>query len=481
MREQHPIDELFARALRDAEEAPPARVWAGVVREREGAHLLLRLRRKWVWPALLLLLGGGAYWAATAVQGPSADRRAMAHGDPPAMVAASAATEPAAGPFGAALGDDAATPGGTEGPDAIKPATGAAQARHAGTPAIPTSGTEAPAATAHGTAAIMAVPAPGGPGNGTVPRAQEGPATAFARPSAMQDTGLHGPAEGGLTFPEPGGRAPEMGRTAPGRLRPLAPRPTLQPLPMETRPAPLRAPGSHRHAWWIAATAGTYRETRTWHGGDQALAHALQATETPHYTIGLGMLAGMEWRGGWNVATGLEHSASRYDFKQIDHLSGRRDSLITHVVTFNSSVIGSYTDTLTTYTETTRTVAAMNRYTSLRIPVEVGWHRAWRRWHGGVRAGLSTEFNAMRSGITSVQGTAQGVDVGATEVHKAVLLGGSLALDAGYAINGRLGLWASPGYATGLFSLSPPNGSPRASGDRWGIRLRLAYTLCPKP
>ena len=61
MREQHPLDDLFARTLRDAEAAPSDAVWEGIVQERGWAHLtLLRLRRRWVWLALLLLLGGTA-------------------------------------------------------------------------------------------------------------------------------------------------------------------------------------------------------------------------------------------------------------------------------------------------------------------------------------------------------------------------------------------------------------------------------------
>ena len=189
----------------------------------------------------------------------------------------------------------------------------------------------------------------------------------------------------------------------------------------------------------------------------------------------------MSYQGGWGLATGLEYSAARYDFQHLDQFSSMRDSLITHVITFNSQVVDSYVDTLTTFTEVRRTVAAVNHYTSIRVPLEGSWHKAWRRWHFGVRGGMAMEFNTMRSGVTLMnkQGGTRSVDVSSTEKRTAVLLSCGLAADVGYAINERMAIWASPGYATGLFSLSPNDGTPYAMPERMGLRFRLAYTLRP--
>src|SRR5690606_9443809 len=67
---QHPIDELFARGLRNAEETPPPQVWEGIAQERSWAHLtLLHLRRKWGWLALLLLVGGTATYVGSRPSG----------------------------------------------------------------------------------------------------------------------------------------------------------------------------------------------------------------------------------------------------------------------------------------------------------------------------------------------------------------------------------------------------------------------------
>ena len=55
MSERHPIDELFHRALHDAEVTPPPAVWEGIVRKRSK-----RRGGYWGWLAAGLLLLGSA-------------------------------------------------------------------------------------------------------------------------------------------------------------------------------------------------------------------------------------------------------------------------------------------------------------------------------------------------------------------------------------------------------------------------------------
>ena len=64
MNGKHPIDELFARHLRDAEAQPPRAVWEGIVRERAKARPAgAQSRGRWGLAAiLLLLLGAAGYW-----------------------------------------------------------------------------------------------------------------------------------------------------------------------------------------------------------------------------------------------------------------------------------------------------------------------------------------------------------------------------------------------------------------------------------
>jgi opacity protein-like surface antigen len=227
---------------------------------------------------------------------------------------------------------------------------------------------------------------------------------------------------------------------------------------------------------------GEYRESRAWRGGDPRLAQALNGTETAHSPWSIGILGGMEGRNGWGISIGLGYNAAHYDFHHVDRILSRNDSLVPYVITFNSQVIASYMDTVTTFSEERHPVAAMNRYSLIRVPIEVSWHRPWRRWQYGLRAGLSAEFNTMISGITLVsdgnESGTRSVDVASDlERRTNALLTGSVAADLGYALTDRWALWASPTVAIGLLPLSHASDAPYAMPDRLGMRLRLSYSF----
>lgn len=502
MNDKHPIDELFSRGLGDAEAAPPTAVWEGIVRERNWAHLtLLRLRRQWGWLALVLLLGG----TATYVGINSGREKQMADAQHPEQ-----SMQPNA------LGENAPR------------SAPSLEVQQASFVDHDVEGTRTFASEVQGETHSSAAKPEHQSTKASVVKA-EPVAISSARVSGSNESRVERPTPGtgSATIPDRPVRVVENEHVGPNdpeqelsastsvvrsTEQPLSPaavamaaepalrddafgleriRPSMLQVRSSILDRELHAaepqfgtpPEFHgpRHAWWVAITAGQFRETRTWHGGDSQLVNALQSTETPHHTLNLGVLAGLSYRGGWGLATGLEYSAARYDFQHLDQFSSIRDSLVTHVITFNSQVVDSYVDTLTTFTEVRRTVAAVNHYTSLRVPLEGSWHKAWRRWHFGFRGGMAMEFNTMRSGVTLMneQGGTRSVDVSTTEKRTAILLSGGLAADVGYAINERLGIWASPGYASGLLSLSPTDGTPYAVPERMGIRFRLAYTLRP--
>ncbi|MFN3874516.1 MAG: hypothetical protein ACK4L7_01225, partial [Flavobacteriales bacterium] len=126
MRERHPIDELFASALRDAEAPPPPALGAAIMaRARRRRHLL------WGWraAAALLLIGGAAWWVMheggprreAALSSAAAGHGGGAPSPPPearpseiGMARGPAATEPEAADALTALAR--AAPGGDEGP-----------------------------------------------------------------------------------------------------------------------------------------------------------------------------------------------------------------------------------------------------------------------------------------------------------------------------------------------------------------------------
>lgn len=469
MKDEHPIDDLFARALHDAEASPPPRVWDGVVRERDRRHpLLLQLRRRWGWLVLALLVGAGTALVATG----GGTRKSGTLAQVPANTAAipppeqhHVITAAPAGPAADPATEAATTERDPASEDTPNPVAGE---RDVAAPPTPSPAHAHRAITAGATGAQSDAP-------------KDKPSPSAPRATGAIAANAPGPPE--VRKPE----NPERPSVAAGAAWGAAWLP-LRHAPVEVvppLPVPLAAPPyavmADRPAWWVAIGIGPYRESRTWHGSDAGLVRALQGTETPHYTTALGIYTGWEWRGGWGLSTGMEYSGTRYDFRHLDRFQSRHDSLVTHVVTFNASVIGSFTDTIPVVAEVQRPVASMNRYASVYIPVEGSWHRSWFRWHYGIRAGVGLGYHIMRSGITLVNtpGGTRSVDVDAVETHTDIQVGVGLGLDLGYAFNERLAIWATPHYGTGLFSLQPTDGTPHTITTRTGLRVRLAYTLRP--
>lgn len=480
MKEQHPIDELFARVLRNAEAEPPARVWQGIAHGRKRAGWL----RRWGWLPLLLLcttgIGYGLMDQRTSTSAESAPALSLASPNAPLGEATSqtimqeeaepannlARSAPAAVEHQGEHTANAAL-GQQSGP--AMPASGQAALEQRATTAVPPHGasgtTEAnPARTA--TDMAVAIEAEGSAqhahvGDASLAAGITGSGLAVARSSNVAETTR------GL------GRAYRLST----QLPPVGSEPVAADL-LHAGPLSFAAP--HR-SWWIAATAGQFRENRTWKGGDDELRTALQGTELPHATTAFGMVIGVHGRGGWSLATGIEHHAGRYNFKHADRFRTRRDSIVTYVVTFNSLILATSTDTISTFSEEQRSVAAVNRYSTLRIPVEIAWHAPYRRFRLGVRAGLALELSTLRSGATLMhngQGL-QSVEVDPVDKQRMSVLAGGLGADFGYVLTEHWSLWASPVYEAALLSLSPAGHLPYALPERMGLRFRLAYTIRP--
>jgi hypothetical protein len=488
MKDKHPIDELFARGLRDAGAEPPPQVWEGIVRERDWAHLvLLRLRRRWGWLALVLLLGGiGAYGGLatrkpappdmTASISPSIGHDTAPMQQAPSPVALQTALRESAtnrtAPVEAEesparhgrsnLRNNAPASTGTS---AAPPATATTQ-DSLGESRQPRTGT----ASATGTSIHRTRPGQG-PDAPASMRLAENPST----PASIPGSTAMLPAPQAILNANP-----LAAETFPARMSLLYPATALAELP-GLRSGTLPPPGQPRHSWWLAATAGIYGETRSWRGANADLNRALQQAETPHHSTFLGVMAGREGPTGWGYSAGVEYGTIRYNYGHLDQYRSLSDSIIQQVVTFNSQVIYSFSDTLTTESQVSRRMVAVNRYVLVRVPVELGWHRAWRRWQFGARAGVALEFSTQRAGLTLMDaaGGTRSVDFTAGERRSALVACGTLGADAGFAFTDRLALWATPGYTLGLLSLWPTDGTPYAVPTRLGVRFRLAYTIRP--
>ncbi|MEO8734177.1 MAG: hypothetical protein ABI373_07585 [Flavobacteriales bacterium] len=237
-----------------------------------------------------------------------------------------------------------------------------------------------------------------------------------------------------------------------------------------------------RIRWWIGLDVGSYAETRKWHGGDLVIAQALNSTERSHPVWGTGLSGGLVSSKGWGLSLGVMYCASRSEFRHVDHVLAPMDSLVPYVVTFNGEVIASYTETISVLAPAQEQIAAENRYSTLRIPVEASWQHGMGRWKYRAAICAAVEYNTLRSGVTLENGVdgsgLSTVDIRSTNMKRnTVLMTGSVALDIGYALTENWQLWAGPSYAIGLFPLSHNGNYPYAMPLRPGIHASLCYML----
>ncbi len=483
MKEQHPVDDLFARALREAEVTPPPEVWQAIASQQgSGGN---RLAQRWGWLPLVLLLGGAGSVLLTVHSKPDQAGRTNAPETLPTWRSAHPERlAPQMGmrePVGAGPGNHEALPAiytmRKAGPSQKLGLQANQSARQAGLAGKQTSSSTSSMA-GHGTTSPHPESNPPHtlveqdlPAAGALTHGHYSPPTkAWHTPSAILSGGVH-------PTPTTTVRA-EDSRPEHLALRQFNTAPII---PLQVQAAP---PVTYRrvsNAWWVAANAGLGTEHRTWRGGEPGLIKALQSTEVPHPAASMGFLFGRESRGGWSVATGLEQSVSRFNFRHVDRYSTRQDSLVTYLITFNSQVLTSYTDTVSVFNNVLNPVEAVNRVTTLRIPMEVGWRTAYGRFLFGARSGISLEMSTIRSGAT-LTSTAEGIrseNAIKAQDRTTFLVGGTVAADLGYALHERWGVWASPSFTTGLFPLYQAEQQPYAVSHRLGIRFRLSYTLKP--
>jgi len=459
MNERQPVDDLFARVLRDAEAEPPQVVWDGIMEERGALRRgWLLLKRRWGLLVLILLFSGiGTYEVLSSSAGKG---RANNSGQLRTMMVSSEVL----------AGSDVPTNDNTTGftasasehpefhskPDPLKTikarripnshatsATGAQSASPAKAPSHSALGTTP---DQDRTSALTSIEE-----EARTPHATMLPPNEFAHMSVERILFRNALADHSI-----GGLAP-VGLSAPPLLR-------------------------NRTRWWVGLDVGAYAETRKWHGGDPQLAEALNGTESAHPLWGTGLSVGMVQSKGWGLSVGIMYCAGHSEFRHLDHVLAPMDSLVPYVVTFNNEVIASYTETVSVLAPAQQQVSVENRYSTLRIPVEASWQHSVHRWKYRAALGSAVEFNTLRSGVTlenGVDGSGLAtVDAGSTNMKRTtVLITGSAGLDVGYALTEDWMLWAGPSYVIGLFPLSPTENYPYAMPERSGFHVRLCYML----
>lgn len=461
MREAHPIDDRFRRALAAAEAEPPAelaaRITAAAGRKRRA--LLWRWRLAAV---LLLLLAGGVFWLRPWAGTTS---RAVAHMAAQHEEAVTAPTKSA----------PRKVPGKSEEkpqPLVEEPAVTA--------PAQPASRVEVEAEAVGQPRARRSAPEMaergglGAQGGSTNPRAREPRAAEPARSFSPKADAEPAAAEAPQAAP-------------PDRHAPLARLPLLGawraslPASPALRTAPTHDYFTPRGTWWIGPMASLQAGRSSWSGGPANLVNALHAGRRWQEDFAGGLLAGRRWPSGWGLWMGLEAERSSQAYRSIERREEiHQELVVTQLVTLNAQVVFVNVDTVSTaYVRESVSEGADSRL-RVRIPVEASWTRSLGRWSAGLRGGVHLTYTAARSTASLVADAPDG-SIRARALSDAELCArypASLSAMAGaeiaYSLSDRLALSAVP-FAALPFATLGPRAGVWFTHERFGLRFQLLH------
>ncbi len=452
MQAKHPIDELFHGALAQAEAAPPAGLFEGVMADRA--------KRKrgaaWWWKAGALLLIGCALGSAIVFQ----QSRNML-GQPVAQGLSSRVNTEAA---------QATTAEGLNTSD--KPVLTQVQAGGASG----SSGNEITATIAipTDTNPQREGPEPNGKGTHvTVPK------TANNIPNKPSVTPASAAEKTPTEMPAPWSASDEDPTTM--DLRGAA-------LPSLAAGAPIRAVQPQafvlRHGeWWMGARAAALNETRTWSGSNTRLVEALNAAEASATYWSLGIVGGRTWRSGLSLGTGLLFERSERAFSTTYRTLVEEQEITSYYVTLNDEVFVSNVDTLITTSYSENNVSGIYRRALVRIPLELGWRFDLKRWGIMPKAGLLLELNVQRQGLSLDQANSDGplmavqLDPEAMRQRHPDLLMAMVGAELSFMVSERWRMSANPVIMWTAAPLGPQGAQPRSVPQRSGLEFGLTYTF----
>lgn len=491
MREQQPIDDLFARALRDATSEPPPAAWDGIISKRDREHVaLLRIQRRWWIIPLLLLFAGGAAGYMTSADGAHSGPETVARGDLNGGHIRTGNAE---------LLDptpvDLLVQRSNVPDENSKTVPASRQSKVQGSPVQPSENAHSPMVKLQVSPVVAndirdmmgPVAMEGSSPDRSVQRVT---AASNSAPTGMRDPGQPPMEEtrddrlltGKVTYRS--AMAPEFSDVVPEWMDARGTLPERSVLLGTLMGRVGSDVVMSKGYWWVAAEVGRSIETRTWQDDDTELMDELNATETTHRPLHIGAMGGFTRTDGWGFFSGMSFTVGHYDFRHVDRIMRSTDSISSYIITFNNEVIADYSDTLTLITEEDHAVSSVNQYASVVVPLNVSWHRPFRRWKLGARAGVAVEVNTLRSGVMlstrQNDGSLRSVDASEMERRTSALISGVIAADVGYVLKERIVLWLSPSYAHGLFPLVTTTGNLYAIPERMDMSLRLSYTLGPR-
>jgi cytoskeletal protein RodZ len=533
MNGKNPIDDLFARTLRDAEAQPPPAVWEGIVRERDRSRRApVKRRSRWGLAALLLLLLGSAgYWAL------SGKEEAPRSGNEHASIAPSQQPDQQAKPDGAEGRATSTTPQNTTTTAALPSATGVepqvapgGKPTAAGSPSTASDPAHADANTQDTgnrkqeklTKRPASVTDQAPSTRGRRERAQDPeeshaavvtPSDAIGSlqgPEVMTTQGdeaepLMAPTSVGTNGAGPldhvaGTPAGQNARLAPDFHMPVlttlatpfisstatAPGPILN---GDTTPTYVLSPGQ----WWIAVQGEWAMLNGEWKGSGHEVPE-LNTSETWRGGQGLSLVVGRKWLNGWSVGLGIGASKQRSRFLRREVEASHTETVVD--TTWTGTAMGAQTNYTWDIVETVQTepgiehdYSATNSYTRLRIAPEVSYQLLQKkRFVLSARLAPVMMFDIGREGNTivpssstdSLETTTYGTV--AAPVNDASLderFPMAFALSAGLEVRYRIcERWSVGALPTFTYWIPRAEGAvPALSMNELGGALRLRYDL----
>jgi len=383
MNEKHPIDDLF-KGLAEAEVAPPAAVWEGIVAHQSWSNRLLESVRKYWWVPLLFLFFTGAGIGASmqqdsAVTSSSATSLLSALPQEVRFNTSSGAGEA----HTLAHAESLATEHTSQPIDQFNsqaPQTDFNRTSHENSELSLPSGTASDVTREEDTLSAQ------------TPQETLQPAVALGEKTGSSSKMIPGQAadiamRSSSSFRLSRGSISEGDGYDPARNRMILPDEIALAMQVIDTDMPARYLGKRNTKkgkysgsagsippadWWVGGSIGYGKLSLAHANGNEDLQEALNAGEEGSRTLIIEALAGRIWRTGFFVSAGLgtESLSSKVDFNQTFPI------------------------------DSTVNFATTNRYNIIRIPLSLGWQKDVGRFELGVHAGATLELGSGRRGYS---------------------------------------------------------------------------------
>ncbi len=241
-----------------------------------------------------------------------------------------------------------------------------------------------------------------------------------------------------------------------------------------------------RGAYWLGTRWSVQGLDGGWRG-PQPLSEELDGAETWRTQYAATLCFGRRWRSGVSVATGLEYAqrTSRFLFDE----GGVSEAS----VVIDTVWSGTPSGTATIYTWEIDSAVVMepggyqhysstDRYSFIRVPLELGWRTEIRRWSVGGRLGAALSIPVNRDGSTLAYTTsAQDGTIGTVDLQNEAVSGRfgamlslTMAVEAGHQLSEHWSIHAGPTLARDLVETgSTPRPDLWAFGAFFGVEFEL--------